>query len=590
MNIDNLKIKGADVTDEYFQNILFPFFKSLKNNKTVLSDKEMKKLETILCGGAKGSSILFQYFRFISNNTKNKVEILDCLTQNNILSEGFILKLTNIIKYVIKKIYNIELDYTWLYNLNHLGFQFSEILLAEFKEILFCPMFNINEKINKTDIKFMELFNFREIFGYETVKASHIKKIKERMNEITEYMQKNTIQPTNNLLSVIYKYINETILAGGNIDLNNLMIIVINNIYKEFVKNGYQITDSDLNYLIDFYVSATELYYCFSKQKEVIQFENNYINLIQYFIDTSKTNNENIINMFINKFIKNNNEFSNNVGVMYIFQELLKNNKFIKISLNKLISIRTTYHVEEDVDDYNFDKFIKKNYNAETYYNLIKYIHKNNLAEFDQDFIELSILNDDFIVNKFMIDNNILIPNNYLMNLACSSKSIDVIEKFVKLKYIPTFENLTYCSDDSFELYQKLIEYGLQVDDNVVEYFISKNRSIIDLNVYGYNTPEKLEFIEKLCYKYGNFPYPDIKPSSEFNDVIYFIKTNANNYESVQCYEDNIHLFGTNEKKSYIVNEIYNKMEGVYFLKYMYKKYGIKADVVKWDYAGIAYY
>ncbi len=31
-------------------------------------------------------------------------------------------------------------------------------------------------------------------------------------------------------------------------------------------------------------------------------------------------------------------------------------------------------------------------------------------------------------------------------------------------------------------------------------------------------------------------------------------------------------------------------MEGVYFLKYMYKKYGIKADVVKWDYAGIAYY
>ena len=114
---------------------------------------------------------------------------------------------------------------------------------------------------------------------------------------------------------------------------------------------------------------------------------------------------------------------------------------------------------------------------------------------------------------------------------------------------------------------------------------------LIDLVIYGYNTPEKLHIVEDLCYKHKKFPYETIKPSKHFLEIVNLISTNANTYESVRYFNDNIELFDTENKKMYLLNQVYTDACGIYFLKYMYKKYNLKANMKKdYDPLRIAYY
>jgi hypothetical protein len=584
MNIDNLKIKGSDINDNYFKNILFPFFENLKN--VILSDKDLKKIETILFGSGKGTSVLYNFL--ILDKQKVTVQILDCLTERHLLTEKFVFKIITIMEFYKRRAYNINLDFNWLYNLNYLGFNFSDELLEELKKIGFIPEYNMNEKINKQDIEIQELFQFKKVIR-ELDNKTDFKNIKSQINKIIKYMKDSKIIPNKYIISMLYKQIKFILDTNISIEINDYMLTFIKDIYTQFVKNKYQLTEYDLEMYLDLYVESIHCYYRYDDH-ELNRFEKDYIEILNFFtIDTTLIT-ENIINNFIDKFIKGKIEFPNNVGLMYLIQVLLEKNKSCKLSLKKLISLETCYYFADDLNDYNFDEFINTNYNAKTYQTLINYVYDNKLDTFDDDYIELCVINNDAVVFKLLCDKNIIVPSTYLMNLACSTSSIYVIDKFLSLKYIPTYENLTYC-DDNIEIYDKLIENGLPIDDRVLEYFISKHIDIIDLIVYDYNTEDKLPIVEDLCYKYNKFPYPTIKPSKEFTEIVELISNNASTCESIRYFNDNIGLFDTENKKMYLLNKVYSDSLGMYFLKYMYKKYNLKANMKKeYDSLRIAYY
>ncbi len=587
MNIDNLKIKGSDINDNYLKNTLFPFFQNLKNENKVLSDKDLKKLETVLCGGGKGTSVLYNFLVFNKNNP-TVIPILDYLTEKHLLSEKFVFKIFSIMEFCSRRIYEITFDFNWLYNLNYLGFHFSDELVKEFPKIGFYPEFNMNEKINKQDVEIEELFKFKKVIN-DIDEKKIFKTIKNQINKIIKYMKDNKIIPNKYIISMLYKQIKFILDANISIEINDYMLTFIKDIYTQFVKNKYQLTEYDLEMYLNLYVESIHCYYRYDDH-ELNRFEKDYIEILNFFTNDKSLITENIINNFIDKFIKDKIEFPNNVGLMHLIQILLEKNKSCKISLKKLISLETCYYFSDELDDYNFNDFIDSNYNAKTYYNLINYVYDNKLDDFDDDYIELCILNNDAVAFKILCDKNIIVPSNYLMNVACSASSEYIIDKFLSLKYIPTYENLTYC-EDNMEIYKKLIENGLHIDDNVLEYFISKHMDLIDLVIYEYNTPEKLPIVEDLCYKHKKFPYETIKPSKHFLEIVNLISTNANTYESVRYFNDNIELFDTENKKMYLLNKVYSDACGMYFLKYMYKKYNLKVTMKKeYDTLRIAYY
>ena len=101
--------KDISLNYNYFKNRLIPFIKMINNDNIILTEKELKKLETTICKRPYDESVLYYSIIYDKNNDK-QINLLENLTKKILVSESFVLKVID--TYVIVKQRN------WIMNVN----------------------------------------------------------------------------------------------------------------------------------------------------------------------------------------------------------------------------------------------------------------------------------------------------------------------------------------------------------------------------------------------------------------------------------------------------------------------------------------
>ena len=482
----------------YLKDKFIPAFNEINKQKIILTKEQLRKLESHLCTG-KSRSLL-------SDSLYNFTDILSLITENQLLSEKFVIRIIDIIKLFMDKNphLNTKYNFTWILNLKKNKFKFSEDILKLLEAIGFKNDVKIGDNIDNTELEFIKLLTSKK-------DASMI-----ITDLIKNFLEKNPqFVPKHEHLkcfveNVHMNYVNLTFFESNQI--KDLIMI-----YDLFKKNNYLMTSSDLFLFLD--VIKKYFLGMFTSYKTANSFLPIVVNLsLTSFIKKAQDNdiyiNQEMINSFLNWKIKVNyyHEFTlKYVSFLNSFKEIMT--IFIKQSKKNNTPIEKQNYI--DKLSINHQIFVQELQDSAL--DLLNFLHENSLLIITDDTVRKIIFNKDNISLNFIIDNNLVSLNEDMMNYACYAGNIDLVKKMINNKYVGTIKNVHYLrltqnKTISLEILNVLINLGgLPVSDELIEYLISKDYKIEDREKYGLDNDEMKDKIINLSIKYNKFPYGDIK-------------------------------------------------------------------------------
>ena len=532
----------------YFTNTYIPNFEKLNKDNIKFTKEETRKLESRICTG-KSKSIL-------ADSLYHKLDILTPLTQNNILTDKFILRIIDILKNYKLKFENTSFNFTWVLNLKKLGYNFTDDVLKDLKYLGFNSSIDLNNKVDSNEVELITYFlNFN---------TSQLPKIK-------EFFDKN-----NNIIPKLehLKYFYSTFVTNY-FDKNNLNYFTdLVKLYELLVSYKYQVS-----------------------QEDVILFTNNIIIYIDKLYESYNIKVQLDIYSSINKFItimNNNNVFFNQNDIKNFLKlsNLYKKNKYYFYSkyddfIVLLNSILT--HLIKDKNNnltkFNYLEYLSCNTTLVSqskpsftinYKNLIDLISNNNLLNITDNCINKIILNTDTFLLDYLLDKNLIEPSENMMNYACMSNNLSLVKKLINYKFIPSIQNIYYIQNLSTSTYSRdilnfLLDNGLILDNALLAYLIKKNIKISDLEKYGLHTDEYKNMIEDICVRENKFPY---ETKIKYTDI--FLKL-AN--VDICEFEEILIQFDSNNKKIGLLNVLI-KAGNIFLINYLKDKYpDIKPDL-----------
>jgi hypothetical protein len=484
--------------EQYFENIFKPYFQNLKNKNIKLNDKELKKLEVILCTGTKYhslvySSLYYDYYR----NSDVKTNLLNVVTENNCFSEKLFLRVIGLIETFVNKYqyYHYVLNFDWIYFLKKNGFNLTDEHMKLLKKIGF------NETLIQDNNLNDEIYDFYINLGKILVldkpsknQSGDIKNAKNKLDKLIEYLEKNSDKINKYVLNKIYKEICSYIqnLSNYHYDdkyhakLIDITKDFINELYNKLLKNKYKITDDDLEEFIINYINLIEEFGDIDDEHSLNNFLKFFNERVDFFLEYIKFINPKSIELFFE-----NHEYSvSKINYQNKMIDKLLDNVNTKVNILKYILI-STYSIDDEYS--NTGNVMKERYN------LIKKILEKKIDNFDRDLVIYAIEMYDEQLLNFMLENNLIEIDNELFNLACFKSLEKFIKNIFQQKYIPNKDNLKNCIN--IDIAKVLInEGGLLVDIETIKYFIENNSDYINLDEYDFNTSDKLKIIEDLCY------------------------------------------------------------------------------------------
>ena len=119
LDFSKISTKDVIIGYNYFKNKLLPFIKMINDNNISLNEKELKKLETVICKKPYDKSPLYFSLIYDKNNDK-KINLLQILTEKILVSESFISKIIDTCILVKQRIWHFDfiLDFNWVFNLS----------------------------------------------------------------------------------------------------------------------------------------------------------------------------------------------------------------------------------------------------------------------------------------------------------------------------------------------------------------------------------------------------------------------------------------------------------------------------------------
>jgi hypothetical protein len=546
----------------YLKTLFVPKFVELNKLNIPLTKDQLKKLESKICTG-KSKSLL-------ADSLYNHIDILDVITKNNVLSEKFIQRIVDILVKYKEKCPNVTYNFSWVYNLKKNGYIFSNDISKDLSSIDFKSTDIINQKCNSTELEFIT-----KILSYV-----------DNLIDLKDFLSKNpnfTPNSTNikfyfDNLNVIYFQKNPPLINCYN---------YIYNLYELLLQNKYQITENDMNYIFNSFIQYMDLVY------KMYSFENSNQNLlnIQKILELFNKNNIYFNQSHINKFIT----YTSNIKIHYgynshkryleyilLFKSIIelhmknKNNILEKSNYIDYLSFNTS--TQSICNVIVFGKSYK-----EHIMDILRLLNTNNLINVTNITLNKVLIKGDSISLDFILDNNLVVPDEQTMNIACFSGNVEIIKKFINNKFIPTLSNIYSVKNFSSEIIKLLIDYGgLVVTDELMEFFISKNIKLADLEKHGYDTPEKKELIKEFSIKYRKFPYQNEFPN-EFENI--FTTMNNANF-SIYELEEYIPKFD-NDNKIKALFDLFvtnNNLECIYYLKEKYPNIKPSNNVIYMSY------
>jgi hypothetical protein len=487
----------------YLKEKFVPYFTEINNKNLILTKEELRKLESHLCNG-KSRSLL-------SDSLYNSNDILNLITEKQLLTEKFVIRIIDIIKVFFNKNPHLtKINFTWIINLKKNGFKFNEEILKLLSSIGFKNDINLDNNIDNTELEFIHILSSKK--ADPTLSTYVIPFLEKHPNFTPKYGQLKTLV--------------ESFQSYTLDNINNLF-----SIYQAFIKNNYQITRNDVilflslinKYYDTMYVSySTNGFYpneVIDKTKEFIELcQSKGIKLdqdiINNFIKTGyRTDRQNFTHKYL-WFLKTFHE------IMLIF--MAQNEERVKFKYLDYLTYNS-YNVATNITSDEFKK---------TYTNLIKYLHENKILDINDDTIRKLIFYKDDVSINYIITNNICEPSEEMMNYACLAENNNLIKTLINYKFIPKIKNVHYLrispiKKESLNILNILISLGgLPVNEELIEYLISKNCLILDLEKYGLDTDEMKQKIKNMCIKHNKFPYEKLI-KCEFLEKIKTISHNS---------------------------------------------------------------
>ena len=530
----------------YFTNTYLPNFEKINKDNIKFTKEELRKLESRLCTGKSKS--------FLADSLYNKLDILSPLTQNNLLTEKFILRITDILKNYKLKCEGFTFNFTWVLNLKKLGYEFTEEMLKDLKSIGFNPQINLKEKISSNEVELIT-----HLLNYNTNSFAKIK----------EFLEKNhSIIPQLEHMKYFY-----SIMVVNYLEKNNLSYFSdVISVYELLIKHGYQVSNEDIKL-----------------------FFNNILIYIDKLYDgyniKQQTNSNLHIEKFINLINSNNICFtSDDIKILFKSSSLYKKNKYY-FAHKYEIYIDSLHCILKKMCDNKINKLQKLNYFEYISFNngintsltcvqkykiLIDLLVNNDLINITENCVIKTIMNQDTFLINYLFDKNLIEPSDNIMNYACLTSNLDLAKKLINYKYIPNIKNIYFIkslgiSTAATNILNFLLDSGLALDDELLRYLIKKNIKIADLDKYGINNAEYIKKIEDLSVRENKFPY-------DLNSKYIQIFSKLTNID-INEFDELLVNFDTENKKIGLLNNLV-KVNNIFLINYLKDKFkDIKPDL-----------
>lgn len=536
----------------YLKNIFMPKFIELNKLNILLTKEQLKTLESKVCTGKLKS--------LLSDSIYNKLDILDVITKNNLLSEKFIIRIIDILLLYKEKHphQNLIYNFSWIYNLKKNGCIINDELLKSLSDIGFKSTDIITEKYSSIDFDFMgkiftysiditDLNNFLLQNPSFIPKNTHIKCYFDNFDTI--YFNK----------SIIYYYIH------------------IFNLYDLLLKHKYQLSSIDMDHII----TSLHHYIDICSKSYLLDSEKSKTNLIyiEKIIELFNKNNVYYDQTQIYNFLKNTSRILYCDTCYYFHRTVLEYLLVFNILIKSHINNKNNILEKNNYMDYLIYKtnasqsttsiLFGKTYKS--YITEILTLLKNeNLLNITNNTLNRVLIKGDDIGLDYILENGFIIPDEKSMDIACFYGNIDAIKKFIDNKFIPTIKNIYCINNFSVDILNVLLDYGgLIVTDELIEYLINKNIKLNDLEKYGYNTLEKQELITELSIKHRNFPY-QTEIQKDFQNIFSTIRNNKN--FGIHDLEIYLPKFNNDLRLKSLLDlfVINNNLECIYFFKEKY--------------------
>jgi hypothetical protein len=547
------KYDGLNSYDNYMKNEFMAYFNKINTNKIKLADKELKKIELVICSGRKYHDLLYLSLNKNYFNDE-KIHILNIVMENQCISEKFFLRIMGILQIFKKKHCNYNINFDWVLFLKKNGFEFNDDHIKLLKDIGFkinLDNLDLDDKTMDSFLNISSILSFIEIPGKDN---AIIKIMNEKINKLTNYFKNNKIVLNKEILSRLYKELYECYdkiyyqfysFKKVNKKLKDLLDEFIDNLYKIQLENNYEIQDYDFYLFIDNYSLISDLLSENDNSKE------NLIEKSKFFMNKIKTFN----NEFIEKYLENvyhNPEADNNIIEKLDLLDIMISN-FLINNKNKNINILKYLIIDDEKYINDKETFLNKRIK------LFDKIYDSKIDNFDEELLYYAIESYDENLLEYMFEKNIMEINQDIFNSACRKCLDDFIIKMLHSKYIPNINNLKNCNNIGTA--KILIEQGgLYVNDEVLKYFIENFSSYIDLDKYDYNTPEKIELVKNICYECDSFPYENIKPDNKIVNLIQEFSVRYSNYDNkyiiTKFFKEKINIFNNLSKQKYLLKKL----------------------------------
>ena len=473
----------------YLKDNIIHNLELINSNNIILSKSDLKQLENKFCAG-KSRSILVDSLYFKS------YDVLSVLTEKHVLYDKFVIRALDIIinyKNISKE---KEFNFQWIFNLKKHGFKFSDDIKNKLTYIGFD--INLLEKIQD---------NVQGNFEIDIIKKiCNFKNVDEFVMDIENLTKSNKIILTENILLSYYKAIPNIYFNDNYYDhLKRSVITDLINIYKLFIKLEYKLTDNDMLSFFDILNQLLNKSVTVHGPQYLVHLPINKINeLLLIFNDNNIFANKDMILLLLNASftkIKQNCEFyiSPNythyyVSIFHNIIETLKKNKNNKIPKLNYIE----YLLYNENYNYYYDKTILNS--------TLELLLDNELLLINNIVISRLFISNNLQFLEILLNKKVIDYSNELLRIASRYGNIKFIQLLIDNKIIPTFEDIKYIGPTNYyyEILNIFIEGGLLVNEKLLEYLVSINKKLPNIEKYNLDNSDLLE---RFCIKHRKFPY-----------------------------------------------------------------------------------
>lgn len=513
---------------KYLNEIFLKVIKNYNDSTAKWTTSELKQLEAYILKG-KSKSIL-------ADSLYLSMDILAPLTVKHAFTEKNFMRILEVLQSYKQRYPVKEFSFTWVYNLKKNNFVFTEEVINILKSIGFTFGTFLTKTGNIAEVELSQI---------SSLKSGTVNMIKTVLEKYPDYIL--TIENYKQILKTYYSVITDDIYQPKD----NIIFDRIVEVTKLFVKHKYVLTNNDISEFINTIELFLEKRSYFSNKK--YDFNNFLKSMLGIFAENKIEFDSNNINHLFEtlktKYISStyiNTPYDNTNILIYII-------KMIKLPKKDYLSMIAFNTSELSLEICN------------SHCNLIEYLKTNDLLEINQDTLYNAILICDKIIVEYLIENESIVLNNTALNYSIMTCNLTIIKLMINNKCIPTLENLKYLPKNNpyqiSPIFDYLIlSYCITVNKDLIEFLISQNIRLNNLNKLELVTGEMNNMIINYSVKHLEYPYDDnlktkySKIFAELNEKDDFPDNYFNDFDTDEKLEGLLkHLIINNNKMTLII-------------------------------------